>query len=49
MIANDVGIHDSSDTDAGSMLRLRGVRHPLSGGVRIGSDWEPSGRGSAPT
>ena len=35
-VANDYGLHDFRDTDAGSMLRVKGTRHALPAGPRAG-------------
>ena len=42
-IANDYGLHDFRDTDAGSMLRVKGsdTLCPLGPGVVSADDWDP--------
>ncbi|MFP4635034.1 MAG: fumarylacetoacetate hydrolase family protein [Nitriliruptoraceae bacterium] len=42
-IANDFGLHDFRDTDAGSMLRVKGsdTLCPLGPGLVDASDWDP--------
>lgn len=42
-IANDYGLHDFRDTDAGSMLRVKGsdTLCPLGPGLISASDWDP--------
>lgn len=42
-VANDYGLHDFRDTDAGSMLRVKGsdTLCPLGPGVVAASDWDP--------
>ena len=48
-IANDFGLHDFRDTDAGSMLRVKGsdTMAPLGPGLVTG--WDFRGNGCAPT
>ena len=43
-IANDFGIHDFRDTDAGSMLRVKGSDSLCPVGPGVVSDWDPQGR-----
>lgn len=43
-IANDFGIHDFRDTDAGSMLRVKGSDTLCPVGPGVVSDWDPVGR-----
>ncbi len=43
-IANDFGIHDFRDTDAGSMLRVKGSDSLCPVGPGVVSDWDPVGR-----
>ena len=43
-IANDFGIHDFRDTDAGSMLRVKGSDTLCPVGPGVVSDWDPEGR-----
>ena len=46
-IANDYGLHDFRDTDAGSMLRVKGsdTLCPLGPGVVDAADWDFRGKG----
>ena len=48
-IGNDFGLHHFRDTDAGSMLRVKGsdTMAPLGPGLVTG--WDFHGKGSAPT
>ena len=43
-IANDFGIHDFRDTDAGSMLRVKGSDSLCPVGPGVVSDWDPAGK-----
>ena len=45
-IANDFGLHDFRDTDAGSMLRVKGsdTLCPLGPGLVAAGDWQPAGK-----
>ncbi len=43
-IANDFGIHDFRDTDAGSMLRVKGSDSLCPVGPGVVSDWDPQGK-----
>ncbi|MCE2528035.1 MAG: fumarylacetoacetate hydrolase family protein [Actinomycetia bacterium] len=43
-IANDFGIHDFRDTDAGSMLRVKGSDSLCPVGPGVVSDWDPEGK-----
>jgi len=43
-IANDFGIHDFRDTDAGSMLRVKGSDTLCPVGPGVVSDWDPEGK-----
>ena len=43
-IANDFGIHDFRDTDAGSMLRVKGSDSLCPVGPGVVSGWDPKGR-----
>jgi 5-oxopent-3-ene-1,2,5-tricarboxylate decarboxylase / 2-hydroxyhepta-2,4-diene-1,7-dioate isomerase len=45
-IANDFGLHDFRDTDAGSMLRVKGsdTLCPLGPGLVGAGDWQPRGK-----
>ena len=45
-IANDFGLHDFRDTDAGSMLRVKGsdTLCPLGPGLVSSADWGPDGK-----
>jgi 5-oxopent-3-ene-1,2,5-tricarboxylate decarboxylase / 2-hydroxyhepta-2,4-diene-1,7-dioate isomerase len=45
-IANDFGLHDFRDTDAGSMLRVKGsdTLCPLGPGLVDAADWGPDGK-----
>ena len=43
-IANDFGIHDFRDTDAGSMLRVKGSDSLCPVGPGVISDWDPVGK-----
>lgn len=45
-IANDFGLHDFRDTDAGSMLRVKGsdTLCPLGPGLVGADDWQPGGK-----
>ena len=43
-IANDFGIHDFRDTDAGSMLRVKGSDTLCPVGPGVVTDWNPHGR-----
>ncbi len=44
-IANDYGLHDFRDTDAGSMLRVKGSDTLCPIGPGLVADWEPRGKG----
>ena len=43
-VANDFGIHDFRDTDAGSMLRVKGSDTLCPVGPGVVSDWNPAGK-----
>ena len=43
-VANDFGIHDFRDTDAGSMLRVKGSDSLCPVGPGVVSDWNPKGK-----
>ena len=43
-IANDFGIHDFRDTDAGSMLRVKGSDSLCPVGPGVVTDWDPVGK-----
>ena len=43
-IANDFGLHDFRDTDAGSMLRVKGSDTLCPLGPGLVSDWDPRGK-----
>ncbi|HVH52648.1 MAG TPA: fumarylacetoacetate hydrolase family protein, partial [Actinomycetota bacterium] len=45
-VANDFGLHDFRDTDAGSMLRVKGsdTLCPLGPGLVAAGDWQPAGK-----
>ena len=44
-IANDFGLHDFRDTDAGSMLRVKGSDTLCPLGPGLVTDWDFHGRG----
>jgi 2-keto-4-pentenoate hydratase/2-oxohepta-3-ene-1,7-dioic acid hydratase in catechol pathway len=43
-IANDFGLHDFRDTDAGSMLRVKGADTMCPVGPGLVTDWDPAGK-----
>lgn len=43
-VANDFGLHDFRDTDAGSMLRVKGSDTLCPLGPGLVTDWDPSGQ-----
>src|SRR5690606_6909599 len=44
-IANDFGLHDFRDTDAGSMLRVKGSDTLCPVGPGVVTDWDPADKG----